>query len=111
MQSILEGSSLPLSMKGIYLVIASDDVVETSGYCEKYCAWHAAGRVRGIITSIAYIGPHNTCPACNAQSVGPNGDGPADAITNSIAHVVSEMITDPHTDSWYDEEGLESADK
>lgn len=96
----MEGSELPLNMKGLYLVIASDDVAETSGYCEKYCAWHAAGRAHGILVSLAYIGNPSDCPACAPQTVGPNGDGPVDGIVNAVAHVVSEMLTDPHLDSW-----------
>jgi Phosphate-induced protein 1 conserved region len=101
LQSIVEGSGMPLSMKGLYLVIASEDVLETSGYCDQYCAWHAAGRAHGVLVSLAYIGTPISCPACMPQTVGPNGDGPADPITNAVAHVLSEMLTDPHTDSWY----------
>eukprot|EP00850_Spirogloea_muscicola_P022776 SM000311S11922 [mRNA] locus=s311:92275:94402:+ [translate_table: standard] len=36
---IIQGK-LPLDTSAVYLVLGSEDVVETSGFCTNYCGWH-----------------------------------------------------------------------
>ena len=41
----------------------------------------------------------------------PNGNFGADAMVNSIAHVLSTIVTNPFGGGWFDRYGLEIADK
>jgi len=41
----------------------------------------------------------------------PNGDFASDAMASNIARVVSNSVSNPSGDGWYDRYGLESADK
>jgi Phosphate-induced protein 1 conserved region len=112
---------LPLDQNGVYFVLTSPDVDETSGLCTFYCAWHgyayyqaAPGRTQlrspsSVNLIMAFVGGTGTrCPnACSAQApltsndtLTPNDDVNGDTMVNSIAHELSESVTDPLGTSW-----------
>lgn len=97
---------------GLYFVLTSSDVAETSGFCSKYCGWHTAGTISGTDIKYSFVGNASRClNACAAQSVGPNGNAGVDGMVSVIAHELEETNTDPDLNAWYDSKGAESADK
>jgi hypothetical protein len=97
---------------GVYLVLGGTDISETSGFCTQYCAWHGDGSLKGVDIKFGFIGNPNVCPnACAAQSPGPNGDLAADGMANLIAHELSESVSDPDLNAWFDRNGYENGDK
>jgi hypothetical protein len=110
-RAIVSGE-LPLDPDALYLVLSSADVSETSGFCSTYCGFHEHTRILGETVRFAFVGSAEGCmSACAAQPVGPNGDAAADAMASIVAHEISETITDPDFDAWYDAEGSENGDK
>jgi hypothetical protein len=97
---------------GVYFVLTSADVDETSGFCTQYCAWHTHGTIGGQDIKYAFIGNPDRCPsACAAQATSPNDNVGADGMANMIAHELSEAVTDPDLNAWFDRRGLENGDK
>ena len=109
----ISSGSLPKDPNGIYMVLTSADVNETSGFCTQYCGWHTHASILGIDTKYSFVGNAERCPsACAAQSSNsPNGNVGADAMASVIAHEVEEAVTDPDLNAWYDKRGYENADK
>lgn len=107
--SKLQSGSLPEDEKGVYFVLTSSDV-SIYGFCSVYCGYH------GYMSSgpkYALIGNPAACPkACiGPTKISPNHNQGADFMASVIAHELSEIITDPYLDGWYDEVGQENADK
>jgi hypothetical protein len=107
---------LPNDPNGVYVVLTSSDVSETSGFCRTYCGFHTHGTINGSDIKYAYIGNVDKCPTgCEIQSTGPNspatGVGGADGIANTLTHETEEAITDPDLNAWFDSSGNEDADK
>lgn len=99
---------------GVYLVLTSSDVNESSGFCTQYCAWHTYGTIAGSNIKYGFVGNPDRCPsACQAQptSASPNGNQGADGMVSLIAHELEESVTDPNLNAWYDRQGNENADK
>ena len=97
---------------GIYFVLTSKDVNETSGFCTQYCGWHTHGTINGEDLKWAFVGNPDRCPsACEWQTTSPNGNAGADGVASIIAHEQEEAISDPDLDAWYDRRGEENADK
>jgi uncharacterized delta-60 repeat protein len=108
--------------KGIYLVIASSDVgSNATGFCTPNTPphhgsfFHAGGQVK-----YAFIGNAARCPSVAApqffaadgsQLATPNGNLAADAMASMIAHALDTTVTDPFRTAWFDDFGLENADK
>jgi hypothetical protein len=104
--------ALPKDANGLYFVLTSSDVAETSGFCTKYCGWHTSSAISGTDIHYAFVGNPDHCPsACEMQIVSPNGDSGADGMASIMAHEASEAVTDPDLNAWYDSGGNESADK
>jgi hypothetical protein len=98
--------------KGVYFVLTSPDVQETSGFCTIYCGWHTSSTILGADIKYAFVGDADQCPsACAAQSPGPNSTTGPDAMASIIAHELEEAVTDPDLNAWYDSAGNENADK
>jgi hypothetical protein len=105
-------AGLSKDAKGIYFVLTSSDVSESSGFCSQYCGWHTYGTISGTNIKYAFVGNANRClRSCAAQSVGPNGNAGVDGMVSVIAHELEETNTDPNLDAWYDSNGSENADK
>ncbi|MBZ5581508.1 MAG: EXORDIUM family protein [Acidobacteriia bacterium] len=97
---------------GIYFVLTSSDVAESSGFCFLYCGWHTYGTIAGTNIKYSFVGNANRClNACAAQSTGPNGNAGVDGMVSVIAHELEETNTDPNLNAWYDSKGYEDADK
>jgi hypothetical protein len=109
----INSGRLPKDANGIYFVITSPDVDETSGFCSEYCGWHTYGRLGGTDIKLAFIGGAERCSnICTRQRFrSPNDNPGADGMASILAHELSEAVTDPLLNSWYDNRGQENADK
>jgi Phosphate-induced protein 1 conserved region len=108
----INGGHLPYDANGIYFVLTSSNISESSGFCSQYCGWHTAGN--GTVGHIRYsfVGNANRClSSCAAQTTGPNGNAGVDGMISVIAHELEEATTDPDLNAWYDSNGSEDADK
>ena len=104
--------ALPSDSNGVYFVLTSADVHETSGFCSSYCGWHTRGSIGGSDIKYGFIGNPDQCPSgCEAQTTSPNGNAGADGMASIIAHELEEANTDPDLNAWYDHRGYENADK
>ncbi len=112
LQAIGSGGPLPADPSGIYIVLTSNDVTASSGFCTQYCGWHTHTTSGIVHVKYAFVGDPTRCPsACEAQKTGPNGSSGADGMANIIAHEVEEAASDPELNAWYDRRGYENADK
>ena len=106
--------ALPEDTNGLYFVMTSSDVHESSGFCSQYCGWHWYDLdSHGVELRYAFVGDASTqCPSgCMAQTTGPNGNAGADGMASVFAHELEEANTDPRGTAWYDSRGQENADK
>lgn len=103
---------LPADPDGIYVVLTSADVDETSGFGTEYCGFHNTTSSGGVTLKFVFVGHPDRAPTkCMPQTVGPNGDAAADAMANVLVHGVFNTIVDPELTGWYDKFLLEPADK
>jgi len=104
---------LPLDTDAVYFVLTAPDVKETSGFGTQYCGWHTKGTINGATIKYSFVGnPVTQAPSgCGVNNPSPNGDGGADAMASIIFHELSEAVTDPELNAWYDRRGYENADK
>lgn len=110
--SAITSGRLPSDANGVYLVLTSQDVTATSGFCTSYCGWHTHATVNGVDIKYGFVGNAARCiSSCAAQSNGPNGNAGADGMASIIAHELEEAVTDPDLNAWYDSTGRENADK
>ena len=108
----ISSHALPEDANGLYFVLTSADVNESSGFCTQYCGWHDHATIGGSDLKYAFVGNPDRCPsACAAQTTGPNGNAGADGMASIIAHESEEAISDPDLNAWYDRRGNENADK
>lgn len=108
----LSVGAFPRDTNGIYFVLTSSDVSESSGFCSQYCGWHTSGTISGLNIKYSFVGNANRClRSCAAQSVGPNGNAGVDGMISVLAHELEETNTDPNGNAWYDSNGAEDADK
>jgi hypothetical protein len=75
-----------------------------------YCAWHSAGTINGVNVQFAFFFKLDNDPGCNPQSPTSQSEG-LQALGNVSGHELSEMMTDPQLNAWYDSQGAENADK
>jgi hypothetical protein len=105
---------LPKDTNGVYFVLTSADVDETSGFCKFYCGWHTYGIFSKMAIKFSFVGNSNRCAnICTRlrfHSPNDNNIG-ADGMASVIAHELSEAVTDPQLNAWYDSDGEENADK
>jgi len=110
-KNAITSKALPLDPNGVYEVLSSSDVAETSGFCRDYCGFHGHTKIENTDIKYAFIGNSDRCPgACEAQTVTPNGDSGADSMANIMAHETEESITDPDVNAWFNQVGTENAD-
>jgi len=110
----ITSGKLPKDSNGVYMVLTSPEVKETSGFCKLYCGWHTHGTIGGSDIKYAFIGnPSQQCPnGCQMYSgATPNGDAGVDGMASVIAHEFEEATADPALNAWYDRRGYENADK
>ena len=77
-----------------------------------FCAWHSAGTCpNGTTVQFAFFYNLDGDSGCDPQDTsGLHSQGLA-ALANVSGHEISEMLTDPHLNAWYDANGQENADK
>eukprot|EP00884_Botryococcus_braunii_P008303 jgi/Botrbrau1/17474/Bobra.0054s0061.1 len=110
---VLDAKALRWDPKGWYVVLTSSDVTETSGFCSKYCGWHAHDTWRGNNVRFGFVGSPLKCPnSCMKQQwFSPNTVSEADGMVSILGHEIVETMTDPDGNAWYDDKGYENADK
>jgi hypothetical protein len=75
-----------------------------------YCAWHSAASCNGTPVQFAFFFNLDGDPGCDPQSSENYSQGLA-ALANVSGHELSEALTDPRLNAWYDASGAENADK
>jgi len=76
-----------------------------------YCAWHSTGTCNGVQVQFAFFFNLDGDPGCDpGGALGGHSQG-LTAIANVSGHELSEALTDPHLDAWYDAGGAENSDK
>ncbi len=101
---------LPSDPNGVYFVLTSPDVVESSGFC----GYHDHTIIGTTDIKYAVVGNKLTQGLDNCafqSSTSPNGHPAADAMVNVVAHELVEAVTDPTIEAWFDSYGDENADK
>jgi hypothetical protein len=103
----------PTDPNGVYFVLTSPEVNETSGFCTQYCGFHTHATIGGQDIKYAFVGDAGgRCPsACAAQTNTPNGNIDADTMANTMSHEFEESTSDPDLNAWFDSRGNENADK
>ncbi|HVG21263.1 MAG TPA: hypothetical protein VNI02_19625 [Blastocatellia bacterium] len=110
--SAISSGRLPFNSSGVYFVLTSSNVSETSGFCSQYCGWHTAANTSVGHVRYSFVGNAARClNACSAQTNSPNGIAGADAMVSIVAHELEEANTDPDLNAWFDANGAENADK
>jgi hypothetical protein len=108
----INSAALPDDPNGVYFVVGSADVKESSGFCSKYCGWHTHATIAGTDIKYAFVGNPDQCPtSCAAQTVSPTGHPGVDAMASIVAHELEEAVSDPDLNAWFDKRGQENADK
>ena len=75
-----------------------------------YCAWHSSGTINGTTVQFAFFFKLDGDAGCNPDSPTSQSEGLA-ALGNVSGHELSEMLTDPQLNAWYDSKGAENSDK
>jgi hypothetical protein len=104
---------------GVYFLLTSKDVGESSGFLTTYCAFHDHVGVSNpttglnVDTKYAFAGDasRNLAVCAGQTASSPNNNPAADAMVNVSAHELEEAVTDPDLNAWYDSSGNENADK
>jgi len=111
-QLAISSGKLPKDPNGVYFVLTSSNVNESSGFCNRYCGWHTRGTILGTDIKYSFVGNAARClRSCAIQSVSPNNNPGVDGMVSVIAHELEETVTDPDLNAWYDSQGAENADK
>jgi len=111
-KAAIQSKRLPKDPNGLYFVLTSKDVNETSGFCTQYCGWHTHATLGTQDIKYSFVGDASRClSACAAQSTGPNGNAGADGMASVIAHELEEAASDPDLNAWYFASGSENADQ
>ena len=93
---------------GAYYPVYSDQPRGRAGYC----AWHSSGTINGTQVEFGFFFNLDGDSGCDPGS--PNGTGHSQglaALANVSGHELSEMLTDPQLNAWYDQKGAENSDK
>jgi hypothetical protein len=76
-----------------------------------YCAWHSAGTCGGVTVKFGFFFKLDGDSGCDPQDARTVHSQGLEAIANVSGHELSEMLTDPELDAWYDSSGAENSDK
>jgi hypothetical protein len=89
-----------------YYPVYSDQKRGNAGYC----AWHSSGTINGTRVQFGFFFNLDGDAGCDPQSSLNHSQGLA-ALANVSGHELSEMLTDPQLNAWYDQKGDENSDK
>lgn len=111
--SAITSGRLPYDTNGVYFVLTSSDVSESSGFCTQYCGWHTASTITPGHIRYSFVGNAARClNACAIQTTSPNSNAGVDAMLSVMAHELEEATTDPDPVSgWVDSNNAENGDK
>jgi hypothetical protein len=91
-----------------YYPVYSDQPRGSAGYC----AWHSSGTINGTRVQFGFFFNLDGDPGCDPGSPSSLGHSQGlAALANVSGHELSEMLTDPQLNAWYDVKGDENADK
>ena len=76
-----------------------------------YCAWHSWGTINGVPVQFAFFFDLTGDAGCDPGDPGATHSQNLEALANVSGHELSEALTDPHLNAWYDSAGAENADK
>ena len=77
-----------------------------------YCAWHSAGTCsNGVTVQFAFFYNLDGDAGCDPEDASTTHSQGLEALANVSGHELSEALTDPHLNAWYDSNGQENADK
>jgi len=99
-------SVYPTPAPNAYYPVYSDQPRGSAGYC----AWHSTGTVNGVRVQFGFFFKLDGDGGCDPQSTYGGSEG-LQALANVSGHEISEMVTDPQLNAWYDRRGYENADK
>jgi len=93
---------------GAYYPVYSDKPRGSAGYC----AWHSSGTINGTQVEFGFFFDLDGDPGCDPGAPLSTGHSQGlSALANVSGHELSEMLTDPQLNAWYDQQGNENADK
>ena len=93
---------------GAYYPVYSDQPRGSAGYC----AWHSSGTINGTQVEFGFFFNLDGDPGCDPTSPASLGHSQGlAALANVSGHELSEMLTDPQLNAWYDQKGAENSDK
>jgi hypothetical protein len=92
---------------GAYYPVYSDKPRGTAGYC----AWHSSGTINGTQVEFGFFFNLDSDSGCNPNDPGTAHHPGLEALANVSGHELSEMLTDPQLNAWYDAQGNENSDK
>jgi hypothetical protein len=91
-----------------YYPVYSDQPRGNAGYC----AWHSTGTISGIRVQFGFFFNLDGDPGCDPQAPSSLGHSQGlSALANVTGHELSEVLTDPQLNAWYDQRGAENSDK
>jgi len=91
-----------------YYPVYSDQPRGNAGYC----AWHSSGTINGTRVQFGFFFNLDGDPGCDPGAPTSLGRSQGlSALANVTGHELSEMLTDPQLNAWYDTRGSENADK
>jgi hypothetical protein len=76
-----------------------------------YCAWHSWATINGVLTQFAFFFKLDGDPGCDPKDTQTGHSEGLAALANVSGHELSEALTDPRGDAWFDSSGAENADK
>jgi len=100
----IKPNKLPKDENGLYFVLSSADVNESTGFCTDYCARHDHAQIKGAQIKYAFVGNPDRCKdqcLLENKTVSPNGNPGADGMAASIVHELNGAATDPLGNAWY----------
>ena len=108
----LSTKTLQTDPDGVYIVLTASNVI-VADFMISLCAYHWVYDNASATIKYAFIGDSSAnLASCAPQTtISPNGNPAADAMVSVIAHEFVEAVSDPSGTSWFDQSGLENADK
>jgi hypothetical protein len=76
-----------------------------------YCAWHSSGTIGGVRVQFGFFFNLDGDAGCDPGAPANLRSQGASALGNVSGHELSEMLTDPQLNAWYDRQGAENSDK
>lgn len=121
LQSGFDSGNLTYDASTVYAIFTGKGVNLGGGFSStnlQYCAYHTHGTVTvgGSSVTVLYAAmPYDyqfpgSCTGSTSATTA-NGDPGADYEVNTLAHEIEETTTDMMANAWFDNRGMENADK